>query len=64
MGKKQLCREQNKQTYPTRTAAIRAALSYSKRRGTPLRVYWHRDCGGYHLTRAPLRDNGNRKVSA
>lgn len=63
MGKKTLCPAQGKQCYPTQTAAIRAALSYSKRRGTPLRVYRH-SCGSWHLTRTPLRDNGNRKVSA
>jgi hypothetical protein len=63
MGK-QLCKVQSKQSYPTRTAAIKAALSYSKRRGTPLRVYYHPECKAFHLTRTPLRDNGNRKVSA
>lgn len=61
---KKVCKAQGKQVYPTRTAAIRAALSYSKRRGTPLRVYYHHDCGGFHLTRMPHRDNGNREVMA
>ena len=41
-----------KQCYPTTGAAIRAALSYSKRRGTPLRPYWHHQCKSWHLTRS------------
>jgi hypothetical protein len=44
------CPVQNKLIYPNRTAAIRAALSYSKKRGTPLRTYWHKACGGWHLS--------------
>lgn len=46
------CVEQKKQTYPTKTAAIRAALSYSKKRGVALRPYFHAECKGYHLTRS------------
>lgn len=54
------CRTQGKQCYPSKGAAIRAALSYSKRRGVALRVYRHGACGGFHLTRQQ-RDNGNRE---
>ena len=50
------CPVQNKLIYPSKTAAIRAALSYSKRRGTPLRTYWHKACGGFHLTSKPRID--------
>jgi hypothetical protein len=48
--KKQVCPAQSKQCYPTKGAAIRAALSYSKRRGHALRYYWHSDCKSFHLT--------------
>ena len=48
---KQLCPAQQKQCYPTKGAAIRAALSYSRKRGTPLRYYWHGDCRSYHVTK-------------
>lgn len=48
--KKKMCPEQGKQMYPTKGAAIRAALSYSKRRGHALRYYYHRECQSYHLT--------------
>ena len=44
------CPTQQKQMYPSRAAAIRAALSYSKRRGHALRVYFHRDCKSFHLS--------------
>lgn len=54
------CKTQGKQVYPTQRAAIRAALSYSRKRGTPLRVYRHGACGGFHLTRQ-ARDNDNRR---
>lgn len=47
---KVLCSEQNKQCY-TKGAAIKAALSYSRKRGTPLRMYWHHSCKSYHLTK-------------
>ena len=45
------CAAQGKQCYPTKAAAIRAALSYSKKRGTPLRYYWHSECRSYHVTK-------------
>ena len=50
MATKTMCREQNKQSYPTKTAAIRAALSYSRKRGTPLRPHWHHQCKSWHLS--------------
>jgi len=52
----EICKDQQKKTYPSKTAAIRAALSYSRKRGTPLRTYWHKACGGYHLTSSPKVD--------
>lgn len=42
-----------KQCYPSKGAAIRAALSYSKKRGTALRCYYHRECQSWHVTRKP-----------
>jgi hypothetical protein len=51
--KKKMCPEQKKTCYPTRTAAIRAALSYSRKRGTPLRPYWHHQCKSWHLSKNP-----------
>ena len=53
--KPKACPVQNKQQYPSQGAAIRAALSFSKKRGAPLRVYWHAPCKSYHLTRKSLR---------
>lgn len=48
--KKITCSAQQKQCYPTKGAAIRAALSYSKKRGVALRPYWHHQCKSYHLS--------------
>lgn len=59
-----LCPVQNKQSYPTKGAAISAALSYSRKRGTPLRVYWHHACQSYHLTRRPRVDTHDRGAVA
>ena len=50
-AKKRMCAAQQKQCYPSKGAAIRAALSYSRKRGTPLRYYWHSDCQSYHVTK-------------
>lgn len=50
MSKYAMCGTQNKKCYPTQKAAISAALSYSKKRGTPLRVYRHHECKSWHLT--------------
>lgn len=61
---KNICPVQNKQTYPSKGAAIRAALSYSKRRGTALRVYWHAGCKGFHLTSSPKVDIHTGRASA
>ena len=37
----------------THGSAIRAAIAYSRKRGTPLRPYWHKDCGAWHLSHKP-----------
>lgn len=52
--KRKRCPSQGKLIYPTQRDAIRAALSYSRKRGTPLRPYHHADCHGWHLTSQPL----------
>lgn len=44
------CAMHGKKIYPTRNAAIRAALRYSRSRGTALRVYADPACGSVHLT--------------
>lgn len=49
------CPTQQKLMYPTKTAAIRAALSYSKRRGVPLRCYFHAACKSWHVTKTARR---------
>lgn len=49
-AKKRMCAGQQKQCYPSKGAAIRAALSYSRKRGGALRYYYHRECQSYHLT--------------
>lgn len=53
MSRLPLCRTQKKITYPSKTAAIGSAIRSSKRRGVPLRHYYHADCGGWHLTKQP-----------
>jgi len=58
-----MCKDQGKKIYPSRTAAIRAALSYSRKRGTPLRTYWHKACGGYHLSSKPKVDIHTERAS-
>lgn len=50
---KLICKEQGKQCYPTKSAAIRACLSYSRKRGTPLRPYFHHACKSWHVTKNP-----------
>lgn len=47
------CDGSGKIKYPTQLAAIRSALRSSRRRGTPLRPYWHKVCQSYHLTSQP-----------
>ena len=49
-----MCPSQRKKCYPSRGAAIKAALSYSKKRGTPLRYFWHGECKSYHLTKRAM----------
>lgn len=50
----QKCPVSDKDRHPSQVSAIRAALSYSRKRGTALRIYRCSDCdGGYHLTSQP-----------
>lgn len=50
-----MCSRDHKKSYPTQRAAIRFALVYSKKRGTPLRTYKCQTCGGWHLTHTRKR---------
>lgn len=45
-----MCALHNKKAYPSNKAAIGAALRYSRKRGTALRVYRDPSCGCIHLT--------------
>lgn len=58
-----MCPSQNKKRY-THGGAIRAALSYSRKRGTPLRPYYHHQCGSWHLTKTARSDMSDRGVTA
>lgn len=59
-----MCATQSKKMYPSQMSAIRAAISYSKKRGTPLRVYRH-SCGAWHLSKKPLNvDTNDERRSA
>lgn len=51
------CPSQGKFCYPSQTRAIKVALASSRKRGVPLRVYFHRECKSWHLTRSARRDN-------
>lgn len=54
MAGKGMCpKGQTKRAYSSEDAAIHAALKYSGKRGTPLRVYHHKECGHWHLTSKP-----------
>lgn len=49
----------------TQMGAIRAALRCSRKRGTPLRPYYHRACGAWHLTKRPRVDtNVGKELTA
>jgi hypothetical protein len=52
-----VCETHKKICYPSQTRAIRVALASSRKRGTPLRVYFHKACGSHHLTKQPLRQD-------
>ena len=56
-----VCADQGKHMYPGQLAAIRAALSYSKKRGTALRPYYHHACRSWHLSKRPLIDTNNER---
>ena len=60
------CPTQNKDMYPSQKIALRVLLSCSKRRGTPLRLYYRRDCKSFHITKQARssRDNDNRGAVA
>jgi hypothetical protein len=61
-----MCPTQHKQCYVNKGKAIMAAISYSKKRGTPLRVYFHRECKSFHLTHSARHDvdiNDNRRTA-
>lgn len=45
------CQGQGKCCYPTARSAIRVAIKRSGRGGTPLRYYYHHECGSYHITK-------------
>ena len=51
------CVRCGKNAYRSERAAIGSALRCSGKRGTPLRVYYDRSCGCYHLTSKPLRQS-------
>jgi hypothetical protein len=48
-----LCKIHGKRMHPTQASAIRGALAASKKRGTPLRTYYDRECKSWHLTKLP-----------
>ena len=43
----------SKKDMHTKGSAISAALRYSKKRGTPLRPYFHHQCRSWHLSSKP-----------
>lgn len=59
-----ICPEHNKICYPTERHAIRSALASSRKRGTPLRVYFHAACRSHHLTKRPLFDTNDGQVAS
>ena len=44
------CPRHQKNVYPSYSAALRSALRATRKRGTPLRIYFDSQCGSYHLT--------------
>lgn len=57
------CKSSGKKMYPTQRVAIRVLLSCSKKRGTALRTYFHKDCKSWHLTHK-VRDNDSQRSIA
>jgi hypothetical protein len=53
------CGERHKHRYTTKRQAINVAIKRSFRSGTPLRVYFHKECGAYHLTSQPKFDRAS-----
>lgn len=62
--KLRMCSVQQKTCYPSETAAIRAALAYSRKRGVALRHYRHGACGSWHLTSRPKVDTNRERANA
>lgn len=48
---KHACEKHGKNAYPTYSAALRSALRATKKRGTPLRIYFDSQCGSWHATK-------------
>lgn len=57
------CPSQGKFMYPSQTRAIKVALASSRKRGVPLRVYFHRECKSWHLTRSARLDTNSEVAS-
>lgn len=51
MSRLKLCPVQKKLCYPSKYQAFRSALRSSRRSGRPLRVYFHRECKSFHITK-------------
>lgn len=47
----------NKKAYKTAGFAEHVAQKVLKERGTKLYCYWCKECGSYHLTSRPPKDN-------
>lgn len=58
-----VCKTQGKIMYPSQTRAIKVALASSRKRGVPLRIYFHRECKSYHLTKRRLGDTNTSEVA-
>ena len=49
--RKKVCEKHGKNAYPSYSVALRSALRATKRRGTPLRIYFDSQCGSFHITK-------------
>lgn len=47
------CKLHKKDMHPSSLSAIRSAIRCSKKRGTPLRPYYEKACGCWHITKQP-----------
>ena len=57
MSKRAKCPTHKKDCH-THGSAIRAAIDYSRKRGVPLRAYFHRACGTWHITKTTKFNSG------